>query len=149
MKMCSTQIYSNKNRGFSLIELIIVIAIMATLISILAPQYLKYVEKSRIAADETTMDGIYNACTVAIADKSYYDIKNGDKIVWDSNGTITITATGTSGVGFADALQEYLNTSTTIVKIKSVQYQVKAPYSVTINIDNSTGMVTLTEVWAS
>ena len=35
------------NGGFSLVELIIVIAIMAALVAILAPQYIKYVEKSR------------------------------------------------------------------------------------------------------
>lgn len=36
-----------QNKGFSLVELIIVIAIMAVLVGFLAPQFLKYVEKSR------------------------------------------------------------------------------------------------------
>ena len=38
------------NKGFSLVELIIVIAIMAVLVGVLAPQYIKYVEKSRVSA---------------------------------------------------------------------------------------------------
>ena len=34
------------NKGFSLVELIVVIAIMAVLVGVLAPQLMKYVEKS-------------------------------------------------------------------------------------------------------
>jgi len=54
--------------GFSLVELIIVIAIMAALIAILAPQYLKYVEKSRVSADKTQIDEIIKAVKVCAAD---------------------------------------------------------------------------------
>ena len=39
------------NQGFSLVELIIVIAILAVLMGILAPQLVKYVEQSRRQKD--------------------------------------------------------------------------------------------------
>ena len=55
-------------KGFSLIELIIVVAIMVALIAILAPQYLKYVEKSRIAADQTSLDEVVTAVKVYASD---------------------------------------------------------------------------------
>lgn len=49
------------DKGFSLVELIIVIAIMAILIVVLAPQYLKYVERSRNSTD------LQNATTMKTA----------------------------------------------------------------------------------
>ena len=56
------------NKGFSLVELIIVIAIMAILIVVLAPQYLKYVEKSRNSPDLQSATEFRDACEVWAAD---------------------------------------------------------------------------------
>lgn len=47
--------------GFSLIELIIVVAIMAVLIAVLAPQYVRYVEKARNAVDLQNARAIVDA----------------------------------------------------------------------------------------
>lgn len=74
------------NKGFSLVELIIVIAIMAILIVVLAPQYLKYVEKSRVSSDQTTVVEFVNAMQVIAADP---DVKltDGDdySLTYDSS----------------------------------------------------------------
>lgn len=37
-----------KNKGFTLIELIIVVAILTVLVGVLTPQYTKYVEKAGV-----------------------------------------------------------------------------------------------------
>lgn len=56
------------NKGFSLVELIIVIAIMAVLVGVLAPQFMKYVEQSRKSTDIQNAEMIRDAILADIAD---------------------------------------------------------------------------------
>jgi len=88
------------NKGFSLVELIIVIAIMAALVAILAPQYLKYVEKSRVSADQTTLDNLMTAVQVAVADpECSWKAGTITTSVDDSSGKIDVTYTAVDGTG--------------------------------------------------
>lgn len=81
------------NKGFSLVELIIVIAIMVILVAVLAPQYLKYVEKSRVATDTQTTVEFINAMQVVAADPDItLDGSTAGKYkVTASGATITVT----------------------------------------------------------
>lgn len=56
------------NRGFSLVELIIVIAIMAILVGVMAPQIIKYIEKANVSSDMQLLDSVYNAVVYASVD---------------------------------------------------------------------------------
>ena len=53
------------SRGMSIVELIVVIAIMALLTVVLVPQFLKYVESSRRAKDEYQAEQIKKVISIA------------------------------------------------------------------------------------
>lgn len=93
------------NKGFSLVELIIVIAIMAILVGVLAPQYLKYVEKSRRSADMDQLDSVYTACSTAASDADITDAP--------------YSGTATSGTSWYSEVEDTVGTSLLSLKWKS------------------------------
>ncbi len=65
------------NKGFSLVELIVVVAIMAVLMTVLAPQLLRYVEQSRLQNDNTTLSEVANAVEIAMANEDINQLVAG------------------------------------------------------------------------
>ena len=101
------------NKGFTLVELVIVVAILAILVGILAPQYTKYVEKSRQAADASNLENIVEGFKVAAADVDYNMIPSAAATTFSvaitADGT-TVTADSNVATGDNDwkaALKEY------------------------------------------
>ena len=56
------------NKGFSLVELIIVIAIMAILVGIVGTQVLPYINKSKVAKDHQVLNSISTAAVAAYSE---------------------------------------------------------------------------------
>ena len=67
-----------ENGGFSLVELIIVIAIMGIIVGALTPVMIKYIEKANVTSDIQMLDAVYQATIYAMADPDVYQggIKN-------------------------------------------------------------------------
>ena len=77
------------NKGFSLVELIVVVAIMAVLMAVLVPTLIRNVEKTRIQKDKSAISEIHRAIEIAITDDAYLMAKKGTGTT-ATNGVITI-----------------------------------------------------------
>lgn len=73
-----------KNEGFSLIELIVVIAIMAVLVAVIAPRLNQYLNKSKQRIDETSMKEIEKVMqdNLGLAGVSVMEPDDSDLGVW-------------------------------------------------------------------
>ncbi len=136
----------NKNKGFSLVELIVVVAIMAVLVGILAPAYLSYVEKTRRGADEDMAEEVRHSIEVATAEISVYDeVKNGANFTFGNGDTIACAFTGKSNL--TDAMTDVYSSKTFDIKSKkygSCSYGV----SVTAQSGGTGAALTVTGSWS-
>lgn len=83
------------NKGFSLVELIIVIAIMAILAGAIAPALIRYIDKSRKSSDVTSAKAIVTAVETALSD-------NDDANAYlTAVGKVTLTP-GDTSLGLGD-----------------------------------------------
>lgn len=68
IKKYLTQLQENEDKGFSLVELIIVMAIMAILVGVVASQVIPYMEKSRQSKDQQQISEVATAMVSAEAE---------------------------------------------------------------------------------
>ncbi len=77
---------NSKVKGFTLVELIVVIAIIAILAAILVPNMLGYIKNSRFSQADANAKNVHTAATAAIA-QAYADGKLGVSANASSMGT--------------------------------------------------------------
>ncbi len=93
------------NKGFTLVELIIVVAVIAILATVLAPQYIRYVERSRQANDVQVATQIMRAATTVMNDPAndlysginftitWHSVDDNTSVGgWASDGTIEVSS---------------------------------------------------------
>lgn len=108
-----------KNKGFSLIELIIVIAIMAVLVAIIAPNLTKYLGASKEKTDVRNKDEVKHQVVNCISEAATKDIDvismSGGatdayyELEYDSTNKVAKANAGANGVDdFAELLSESL-----------------------------------------
>lgn len=111
----------SNNKGFSLVELIVVIAIMAVLMGVLAPTLIGNVEKSRESTDLQNLDTIQGAVTTAMNQENVSKLHGGNAkvVTMSTDGNNTLSGAD-ADAAFVAALQAELNESlTTKITTKS------------------------------
>ena len=131
------------NKGFSLVELIIVIAIMAVLIGVLAPQYLRYVERSRVSTDRDNVTAIVSAIQVHGADvNATNQLTDGLTLSIGRTSPTPVPATST-------AICEALQNAGITGNLQLTNQQTFDDVTITVSVNATTGIVTVTPVYTN
>ena len=132
------KLQENDKKGFSLVELIIVMAIMAILVGVVASQVLPYMEKSRLSKDQEALASIQMDISSAIA-------MSGEAV---AGGTDTLA--NLKNVANATAESEFMSLRSlqnmptiTDLKFKSNKIKDTTGADVFVTVSNTTGEITV------
>lgn len=78
-----------KKKGFTLIELIAVVAILAVLAAVAVPRVISYVERSKVVSLKSSCKVIYNAAENAYNDGCFEEQIKKEKPLVDKDGKMT------------------------------------------------------------
>ena len=133
------------NKGFSLVELIVVIAIMAVLVGVLAPTLIRNVEKSRESTDLQTLDSIRSSVSTALSIE-----KVNSQLSGATSTTLASISGATDSTTLLGLLKSELSDDGVIdgsMKSKSgqsgdVTIEIAADGKVTVSVKDASGVVT-------
>ena len=118
---------SNKKIGFSLIELMVVVAVIGILASIAVPAYSDYITRAKIAEGLVILDKLKSMSV------DYYN----------SNGALPDLTTGAAGLGIAADAYTSTNIDTVSITIASSESTISVKFKSTVMTGGATGAGTL------
>lgn len=133
------------NKGFSLVELIIVIAIMAVLIAVLAPQYMRFIERGRAASDRDNVKAVQGALEVYYVDPTGAALTDGTTVTLNRGAAATATG-ATAAVNEALETAGLIQTGQTFADLPQLTNQetfATVTISVSINATTHTCNITV------
>lgn len=119
-----------ENKGFSLVELIVVVAIMAVLVGILAPAYLSYVEKTRRGTDENMAEEVRHTIEISTAEICVYDELCGSTQTFSFAKGTPIATVASGKTKFTEAMTDVYQDKKFDIKSKKYSGQT---YTVTVS----------------
>ena len=123
------------NKGFSLVELIVVIAVMAVLVVVLAPSYLRYVDKARLQKDINQIGEVIQSVKIAASEEKVSaeipTVAEGSSDYWQTFVKIESTSGGVSVLKSVGGLNGTSSAST------ELQEEVIATVGSVIDFENS------------
>lgn len=134
------KLQENDKKGFSLVELIIVMAIMAILVGIVASQVLPYMEKSRQSKDQQILSSLCTDITSAIAQSGESCTGGVDTLDNLANITNGATVTELQSLRSNKDLDDIVSESAGALGSKLMKGT-----SIRVEVNNSTGKIA---VWA-
>lgn len=136
------------NTGFSLVELIIVIAIMAVLLSVLAPQYTKYVERSRVQADVNALESLKSAIEIVCIDPANMVFSDNDMLTLTvpANGGVTSIVYSNDSTDIKDDIESIMGSNYIDFTSSTAKGKI---YIVTLHVTGSNNFINATGNWNS
>lgn len=129
------------NKGFSLVELIVVIAIMAILVGVLAPSVLGQIDKAKQSKDKQAVDAVATAVAIAWADQDITDTKSTDFTV----PVVHASGSQTPAPSTYDS-KKYFEVIYNTIGFQNILFesdQFKAVTALTVKVNSTTGKVTV------
>lgn len=136
------KLHDNKEKGFSLVELIIVMAIMAILVGVVASQVIPYMEKSRQAKDQQQLSSICTDMVSSIAQTSADsgEVKSFNEKELSALGNTTLEQNFAETRGKTTIADAY---SAVVDKLKSKAATKDGKNKIYVSYNDATGVVTV------